>query len=80
MLDDSSSALDYATDAQLRQNINREYADCTKVIVAQRVSAVRSADLIIVLNDGEIVGSGTHGELLDSCEEYRLICQAQMGG
>lgn len=80
VLDDSSSALDYATDAQLRQNINREYADCTKVIVAQRVSAVRSADLIIVLNDGEIVGRGTHGELLDSCEEYRLICQAQMGG
>ena len=80
VLDDSSSALDYATDAQLRQNLNREYANCTKVIVAQRVSAVRGADLIIVLNDGEIVGSGTHGELLDSCEEYRLICQAQMGG
>ena len=80
VLDDSSSALDYATDAQLRQNLNREYANCTKVIVAQRVSAVRGADLIIVLNDGEIVGRGTHGELLDSCEEYRLICQAQMGG
>lgn len=80
VLDDSSSALDYATDAQLRQNLNKEYADCTKVIVAQRVSAVRGADLIIVLNDGEIVGRGTHDELLNTCEEYRLICQAQMGG
>ncbi|MGN0812499.1 MAG: ABC transporter ATP-binding protein [Candidatus Coproplasma sp.] len=80
VLDDSSSALDYATDAALRKNLAEEYADCTKIIVAQRVSAVRNADLIIVLNDGQPVGMGTHSELLKSCEEYRLIAQAQMGG
>ncbi|MGN1061131.1 MAG: ABC transporter ATP-binding protein [Candidatus Coproplasma sp.] len=80
VLDDSSSALDYATDAKLRKNLAEEYSDCTKVIVAQRVSAVRNADLIIVLNDGEIAGSGTHSQLVETCEEYRLICEAQMGG
>lgn len=80
VLDDSSSALDYATDAKVRKYLAREYADCTKVIVAQRVSAVKNADLIIVLNDGEIAGEGTHSQLYSSCEEYRLICQAQMGG
>lgn len=80
VLDDSSSALDYATDAALRQNLDREYSDCTKVIVAQRVSAVRGADLIILLNDGRVEGMGTHAELLTTCEEYRLICEAQMGG
>ncbi|MGN1103306.1 MAG: ABC transporter ATP-binding protein [Candidatus Coproplasma sp.] len=80
VLDDSSSALDYATDAAVRQNVEREYSGCTKVIVAQRVSAVRCADLIIVLNDGQVLGMGTHGELVNTCEEYRLICEAQMGG
>ncbi|MGN1372470.1 MAG: ABC transporter ATP-binding protein [Candidatus Coproplasma sp.] len=80
VLDDSSSALDYATDATLRKNLAEEYADCTKVIVAQRVSAVRNSDLIIVLNDGKVEGMGTHDELLATCEEYRLIAKAQMGG
>ncbi|MGN0823987.1 MAG: ABC transporter ATP-binding protein [Candidatus Coproplasma sp.] len=80
VLDDSSSALDYATDATLRKNLATEYSSCTKVIVAQRVSAVKNADLIIVLCDGEIAGMGTHEELVESCEEYRLIAQAQMGG
>ncbi|MGN0806651.1 MAG: ABC transporter ATP-binding protein [Candidatus Coproplasma sp.] len=80
VLDDSSSALDYATDAKLRKNLAKEYSDCTKVIVAQRVSAVKSADLIIVLNDGQVAGMGTHTELIARCEEYRLICEAQMGG
>lgn len=80
VLDDSSSALDYATDAAMRGNVEREYSGCTKVIVAQRVSAVRGADLIIVLSDGKVLGKGTHAELLNTCEEYRLICEAQMGG
>lgn len=80
ILDDSSSALDYATDALFRKRLSESYPDCTKVIVAQRVSAVRHADLILVLDDGEIVGAGTHGELKDSCEEYRQICFVQTGG
>ncbi|MGN0807034.1 MAG: ABC transporter ATP-binding protein [Candidatus Coproplasma sp.] len=80
VLDDSSSALDYATDALFRQNLEREYSHCTKVIVAQRVSAVRNADVIILLNDGQMQGIGTHSELIKDCEEYRLIAKAQMGG
>ena len=80
VLDDSSSALDYATDAKLRKGLSEGYSHCTKFIVAQRVSAVKHADLIIVLDDGRIVGKGTHGELYASCEDYRRICIAQMGG
>lgn len=80
VLDDSSSALDYATDARVRKGLAENYSDCTKFIVAQRVSAVKNADLIIVLSDGEIVGKGTHASLCEECGEYRLICEAQMGG
>ena len=80
ILDDSSSALDYATDAKLRKGLSEGYAQCTKFIVAQRVSAVKHADLIIVLDDGRIVGKGTHDELYSTCEDYRHICIAQMGG
>lgn len=80
VLDDSSSALDYATDAQLRKRLAREYAAVTKVIVAQRISSVKSSDLIIVLDDGEIIGAGGHEELLATCDEYRLIYDTQMGG
>lgn len=80
ILDDSSSALDYATDAKLRKGLSEGYSHCTKFIVAQRVSAVKHADLIIVLDDGKIVGRGTHDELYLSCEDYRHICVAQMGG
>jgi ATP-binding cassette subfamily B protein len=79
VLDDSSSALDYATDAALRKTLHTHYAQTTKVIVAQRVSAIKSADLILVLDDGEMIGLGTHEELLQSCEEYNLIYQTQMG-
>lgn len=79
VLDDSSSALDYATDAKLRRALAHDYADATKVIVAQRVSSVKNCDLIIVLDDGEISGMGTHGQLLSSCEEYRAIARTQMG-
>lgn len=80
VLDDSSSALDYATDAKLRKGLKECYPDCTKLIVAQRVSAVRNADLIIVMDDGEIVGAGTHEELEKNCGEYRQICIVQTGG
>lgn len=80
ILDDSSSALDYATDAALRQALVRGYAAVTKIIVAQRISSVKSADLILVMDDGEIIGKGTHEELLKNCEEYKLIYETQMGG
>ena len=80
VLDDSSSALDYATDAKLRKGLSEGYSHCTKFIVAQRVSAVRHADLIIVLDDGRIVGKGTHEQLYATCEDYKNICIAQMGG
>ncbi len=80
VLDDSSSALDYATDAALRKSLAAEYAGATKVIVAQRVSSVRHADLILVMDDGEVIGSGTHESLLRSCGEYKNIFSAQMGG
>lgn len=80
ILDDSSSALDYATDASLRRGLKEFYPDCTKLLVAQRVSAVRNSDLIIVLDDGKIIGAGTHEELMNSCGEYKQICLAQTGG
>lgn len=80
VLDDSSSALDYATDAALRKALAKGYAASTKVIVAQRISSVKNADLILVLDDGEVIGKGTHEELLSSCGEYALIYSAQMGG
>lgn len=81
VLDDSSSALDYATDAALRQSIRENYAGrTTSVIVAQRVSSVRHADLILVLEEGRITGAGKHEELLASCPLYREISDSQMGG
>lgn len=79
VLDDSSSALDYATDSALRRAIAHEYASATKVIVAQRVSSVKNCDLIMVLEDGRIDGLGTHDELMASCAEYRSIAKTQMG-
>ena len=76
ILDDSSSALDYATDAALRKAI-KEQAQLTTVIVSQRANSIRHADKIIVLDDGEAVGIGTHAELLKSCDVYREICLTQ---
>lgn len=80
ILDDSSSALDYRTDAALRQALAQEETDTTVVTVAQRVSSVKNCGLILVLHGGKVSGMGTHEELLAQCEEYRAIQQSQMGG
>ena len=78
VLDDASSALDLATDAALRHALESDFAGVTKVVISQRVSAIRNADLILVLDEGRLVGSGTHAELLGSCEVYREICDSQL--
>ena len=80
ILDDSSSALDYKTDAALRSALASEMKDTTVITVAQRVSSVKGCDLILVLEDGKIIGSGKHEELLHSCSEYKEIADSQMGG
>ena len=85
VLDDSSSALDYATDARLRKAIRERYDGRederpTTIIVAQRVSSIRHADLILVLEDGRITGRGTHDDLMQSCPLYAEIAASQMGG
>jgi len=80
ILDDSSSALDYKTDAALRRALAENMKDTTVVTVAQRVSSVKDCSLIIVLDNGKIIGIGTHDLLLEQCGEYREISQSQMGG
>ena len=77
ILDDSASALDYATDARLRKAIREMEGSPTVFIVSQRTSSIQHADKIIVLDDGEIAGIGTHGQLLESCEVYREIYESQ---
>jgi ATP-binding cassette subfamily B multidrug efflux pump len=78
VLDDSFSALDYATDARLRQALARERADTAVLVVAQRVATVMGADQIVVLDEGRVVGQGTHEELLRSCPEYLEIAKSQL--
>ncbi|MBE6607322.1 MAG: ABC transporter ATP-binding protein [Ruminococcaceae bacterium] len=80
ILDDASSALDYKTDAALRRAIKENYQSTTTVIVSQRVSSIMHANLILVLEEGKIIGSGTHEELLLTCEYYRDTAKSQMGG
>ena len=78
ILDDASSALDYKTDAKLRKALKEHYADSTIILVAQRISSVMSCDHIMVMEEGRIIGYGTHEELLESCEVYKEIYVSQM--
>ena len=78
IFDDSFSALDYKTDKSVRENLNKEYKEATKIIVAQRIGTIMNADKIIVLNEGVVVGAGKHKELLESCEVYREIALSQL--
>ena len=80
ILDDSSSALDYKTDASLRQALAEAFPNTTVITVAQRVSSVKSCDKILVIENGEIIGAGSHEELMTSCAEYKEISDSQMGG
>lgn len=79
ILDDASSALDYRTDAALRHALRENYRDTTTVLVAQRISSLRHADLILVLHDGAVIGMGNHDQLMHSCEEYAFLAHIQMG-
>ena len=79
IFDDSFSALDMKTDKQLRQNLKESMGDSTMIVVAQRVSTIMDATRIIVLEDGEVAGMGTHKELLNSCRLYREIAEIQLG-
>ncbi len=79
VFDDSFSALDLTTDARLRQALWRELPDVTKIVVAQRVSTITDADRIVVLDDGGVVGLGTHEELLETSQTYREIVESQLG-
>ncbi|PWG65935.1 ABC transporter ATP-binding protein [Bifidobacterium callitrichidarum] len=78
IFDDSFSALDFKTDREVREALAREAKDSTKLIVAQRIGTIMNADLIVVLDDGKVVGQGTHKELLDTCEVYRQIAESQL--
>lgn len=78
ILDDSSSALDLLTEANLRRSLAESYPKTSQVIVSQRISAIRNADLILVLDDGTTAGIGTHNDLIDTCDVYREICQTQI--
>ena len=78
IFDDSFSALDFATDARLRQALEEKRKNATKIIIAQRVGTISQADKIIVLENGKITGMGTHAELMESCSEYREIAESQL--
>lgn len=78
ILDDSSSALDYATDAKLRQGLNQYGEDLTIILVSQRAASIKHADQILVLDDGNLVGVGAHEQLMKTCEVYRDICLSQL--
>ena len=80
IFDDASSALDYQTDSNLRKALRAAYPDTTSVTVAQRVSSVKDCDLILYLEEGRILGAGTHDELLTTCTPYREMADSQMGG
>lgn len=79
LLDDASSALDYRTDARLRQALYHNYRETTTILIAQRISSLRNCTRILVLSEGTAIGYGTHDELMQSCDTYRAIARAQMG-
>ncbi len=79
ILDDSSSALDYKTDSKLREEIRLHFGDTTKIIIAQRISSLMHADIILVMDNGRVIGMGRHDELMESCELYREIGESQIG-
>ena len=78
IFDDSFSALDFKTDATLRKELKKETRDAIVMVVAQRISSIMDADRIVVLNEGEVVGIGTHRELLKSCAIYHENCFSQL--
>ena len=78
IFDDSFSALDYKTDKALRQSLNEEFKDTTILIVAQRIGTIKDADEIIVLDEGNVVGKGTHSALLKNCAIYKEIALSQL--
>ena len=78
ILDDSSSALDYRTDSNLRKALWENYRDVTTVLIAQRISSLRHADLILVLQEGRVIGAGNHRQLMETCEDYRYLAKIQM--
>ena len=77
IFDDSTSAVDTATEAKIRESFSTTLKDTTKIIIAQRIGSVESADKIIVLDDGKIIGMGTHEELMKNCEAYQEIYYSQ---
>ena len=77
VLDDVSSALDYATDLRLRRALKENYSDTSVILISQRIASVRGADQILVLHNGRLMGLGTHDELVKSCDTYRAICRTQ---
>ena len=79
ILDDSTSAVDTATEAAIRESFKNELKDTTRIIIAQRISSVQDADRILVLDDGKIIGSGTHEGLLRTCRAYEEIYATQIG-
>ena len=80
ILDDSTSAVDTATDAAIREGLRKTLPDTTKIIIAQRIISVMDADLILVMDDGAIVGQGRHEELMETCSIYREVYESQQEG
>lgn len=80
ILDDSTSAVDTATDARIRQSLRNSLPDTTKIIIAQRITSIQDADMIVVLDDGNIAATGTHTQLLETCGIYREVYESQQKG